>query len=60
MQNLALATITGETKIQMFWCNARLAAIPFYKKLGWKIASELFEIPTAGPHYRMYLHSVPN
>jgi GNAT superfamily N-acetyltransferase len=35
------------------WCNARLVAIGFYQRNGWTIASDRFEIPTAGPHHRM-------
>ncbi len=35
------------------WCNARLIAVPFYEKLGWKIEGEQFDIPDIGPHYVM-------
>ena len=35
------------------WCNARAPAIGFYQKLGWATVSEVFEIPTAGPHVKM-------
>lgn len=35
------------------WCNARIGALDFYKAMGWTIQSELFDIPTAGPHHRM-------
>jgi len=35
------------------WCNARVPAAPFYEKLGWAVMSDVFEIPTAGPHVRM-------
>jgi predicted GNAT family N-acyltransferase len=52
---LGVQTIKATSPIQVFWCNARLIAIPFYEKLGWKIVSERFEIPTAGPHHRMLL-----
>jgi GNAT superfamily N-acetyltransferase len=38
----------------LLWCNARVPAAPFYEKLGWRIVSEMFEIPTAGPHVRMF------
>jgi GNAT superfamily N-acetyltransferase len=37
----------------LFWCNARVPAVGFYELLGWKVMSESFEIPTAGPHVRM-------
>lgn len=36
-----------------WWCNAREGAAGFYEKLGWKIVSDVFEIPLVGPHYRM-------
>ncbi len=42
-----------ESPIRVLWCNGRIKAIQFYESLGWKIASELFDIPTAGPHYKM-------
>src|SRR5258708_5713131 len=55
--NLAISRIKATSPVQMFWCNARVPAIPFYEKMGWQIASERFEIPTAGPHHRMILQS---
>jgi GNAT superfamily N-acetyltransferase len=51
----SIKTIKAASPTHLFWCNARLIAIPFYEKLGWRIASERFEIPTAGPHHRMVL-----
>lgn len=38
----------------LLWCNARETATAFYKKHGWQIASERFDIPTAGPHFQMF------
>ncbi|RYX99043.1 GNAT family N-acetyltransferase, partial [bacterium] len=35
------------------WCNARVSAQKFYEKMGFKITSEIFEIPDIGPHYIM-------
>lgn len=35
------------------WCNARLVAKGFYERHGWKVESELFDIPHAGPHHVM-------
>ncbi len=35
------------------WCDARVLAVPFYEKCGWRIASESFEIPEIGKHYKM-------
>lgn len=39
--------------IRLRWCNARTSAIGFYRKMGWTVVSEEFDIPTAGPHRRM-------
>jgi GNAT superfamily N-acetyltransferase len=49
----AEATVASESQIGLLWCNARLPAAGFYQKLGWTIVSEVFEIPTAGPHVKM-------
>ena len=38
----------------MVWCNARLAAVDFYKSSGFKITGEKFDIAEIGPHYYMY------
>jgi GNAT superfamily N-acetyltransferase len=38
---------------RLLWCNARVPAIGFYRKMGWEVVSEQFEIPTAGPHVKM-------
>ena len=43
-----------EKKCDILWCNARLIAVEFYKSLGFKIVSEIFDIPSIGPHYKMY------
>jgi GNAT superfamily N-acetyltransferase len=41
-------------RIRIFWCNARVPALAFYQRLGWIVDSEEFDIPTAGPHRRMF------
>jgi len=41
------------------WCNARLPAVAFYQSMGWEGVSEVFEIPTAGPHVKMVRRLVP-
>jgi predicted GNAT family N-acyltransferase len=45
--------IVKSSSERRFWCNARVPAIPFYEKHGWKVDSEEFDIPTAGPHRKM-------
>ena len=41
--------------VRLFWCNAREGAIRFYEQHGWSCISEIFEIPTVGPHRKMFL-----
>lgn len=43
------------TKATYIWCNARSTAVEFYKKIGFEIISEEFEIAGVGPHYEMIL-----
>ena len=45
--------IGASSPVHAFWCNAREPAVGFYEKQGWKIVSDVFEIPTAGPHRKM-------
>ena len=41
------------------WCNARTPAVGFYQRHGWVVASEEFEVKTAGPHFKMTLKLPP-
>lgn len=43
----------GPLRVRWFWCNARVAAVPFYERQGWRVVSEEFDVPTVGPHHRM-------
>lgn len=43
---------------QSLWCEARAHAVGFYERNGWAVESELFDVPTIGPHYRMRLRSL--
>ncbi len=40
--------------VKLVWCNARIAAIGFYTKVGFEVASEEFEIPGVGTHKLMF------
>jgi len=40
-------------RISVWWCNARVSAVGFYQKHGWQIASDVYEIPPIGPHFKM-------
>ncbi len=39
----------------LLWCNARTSGAAFYAKHGWQILGAEFDIPTVGPHFRMWL-----
>jgi GNAT superfamily N-acetyltransferase len=45
--------VAVEKNVGMLWANVRKAAVAFYQKCGWGIVSEEFEVPTAGPHFKM-------
>lgn len=45
--------IIANSLARLFWCNARVPAISFYERHGWKVDSGVFDIPTAGPHRKM-------
>jgi GNAT superfamily N-acetyltransferase len=45
--------LADDAPVRQLWCNARTPAAGFYQALGWTICSDVFDIPTAGPHYRM-------
>ncbi len=38
----------------LIWCDVRVKAVDFYKKLGFKIIGLQFEIPQIGTHYVMF------
>jgi len=45
--------IAAEKGVGLLWANVRKPAAEFYRKCGWVIVSEEFEIPAAGPHFKM-------
>ncbi len=40
--------------VETLWCNARVVALNFYKKLGYQSVGNIFEVEQVGPHYLMY------
>lgn len=46
--------ILKEKQVDCLWCNARIVAVDFYKKMGLKIDGDLFDIELVGNHYVMY------
>jgi GNAT superfamily N-acetyltransferase len=45
--------IAAEQGVGLLWANVRKTAVKFYQKCEWTVVSEEFEVPTAGPHFRM-------
>jgi GNAT superfamily N-acetyltransferase len=45
--------ILQKSHANLLWCNARVPASKFYEGHGWRIVSDKFDIPSAGPHVRM-------
>ncbi len=39
---------------RLMWCNARVTAAAFYARNGWLVSCAEFNVPTAGPHVRMW------
>ncbi len=35
------------------WCNARMAAVGFYRRAGFEVLSDEFDVPGIGPHVVM-------
>jgi predicted GNAT family N-acyltransferase len=35
------------------WCNARMSAVGFYRRAGFEVISEEFDVPGIGPHVVM-------
>lgn len=50
----AAAEKLRERGVRILWCNARIIAIDFYKKSGFEIIGEEFDVHLIGPHYVMF------
>ncbi len=44
----------SEQKVSTVWFNAREVAVGFYKKQGYNLIGDAFDIPDVGIHYIMY------
>lgn len=51
--NFVETSLSGK-QISILWMNAREIAIPFYKKLGFEVIGNVFDIPEIGNHYTMH------
>lgn len=54
-QVLLAAAVTRARKEggDVLWCNARIAAVEFYRRAGFAETSEPFDVPDTGPHVQM-------
>ena len=43
-----------QQRARVLWCNARIVALEFYRKLGFETIGPEFDIPDVGPHFRMW------
>jgi GNAT superfamily N-acetyltransferase len=43
-----------EKGVEFVWCNARIVALDFYRKMDYDVQGSVFDIPEIGPHMRMY------
>ncbi|NLP57949.1 GNAT family N-acetyltransferase [Lutibacter sp. B1] len=48
-------SILKTKNIDILWCNARVAALNFYKKQGFVVFGDKFDVPQIGDHYVMYV-----
>jgi len=46
--------ILREKNISILWCNARVSAVHFYYKQGFKSIGQEFDIPQIGGHFVMF------
>lgn len=53
MRTAIAAWWADESAPRDLWCNARIAAITLYERLGFVAEGERFEFPHVGPHQRM-------
>jgi predicted GNAT family N-acyltransferase len=43
----------------LVWCDARVAAVGFYERMGFRVVTEQFDKPEGGPHRGMLKDLVP-
>ena len=46
--------LLSQKRVDVLWCNARVIALNFYKKSGYQIIGEEFDVHLIGPHYVMF------
>lgn len=46
-------SVLEDSPTRLLWCNGRVPALAFYERHGWAMASEQFEVPASGPHFKL-------
>ena len=46
--------ILKDKNVDVLWCNARVVATNFYRKLGYQVIGDVFEVDQVGPHFVMF------
>ena len=47
-------SILRKNNVKIIWCNARVTAVNFYKKMGYQVKGTEFNVPEVGKHFVMY------
>lgn len=48
-----LLRLAADDGAALVWCNARVDAVPFYRRAGFDVVGDRFELPHIGPHHAM-------
>lgn len=51
---LAAEQLLKDKNVDLLWCNARVVALDFYNKLGYRSIGDVFEVDQVGPHFLMF------
>ena len=51
---IACVEFARSQHVPILWCNARVTAVDFYRKLEFETIGPEFVIPDVGPHFRMW------
>ena len=46
--------LLSQKNVDILWCNARVVALNFYRKSGYQIIGEEFDVHLIGPHFVMF------
>lgn len=46
--------LLSQKRVAVLWCNARVVALDFYRKSGYQIIGDKFDVHLIGPHFVMF------